>query len=268
MQEKLRLLQKEQMKVMDEIHEICSKNGIEYYIIAGTLLGSIRHKGFIPWDVDMDVAMTRPNYNKFKEICECMDMSSEYKFIDFTKDKMCHTNHGFFCDCNSHLNSVGGGSKYGVFIDIFPLDKAPEDEQLRKKHASRIKFLRKWFYYSCRSFEDSGNLSFIKKIPKYVIRFISKFYSIERLNYKIDSVMQMYNDTDSNILCSMCSKYSYEKQCMDKSIYGVPTLLNFEDKQYYGVEQPKVYLTRLYGNYMKMPSIEEQNKYLGRLFSK
>ena len=86
------------------------------------------------------------------------------------------------------------------------------------------------------------------------------------MNYKIDSIMQMYNDTESNLLCSMCSNYSYEKQCMEKSIYGIPTLLQFEDKQYYGVQQPDKYLTRLYGDYMKLPSLEEQNKYLENFF--
>lgn len=105
----LKRLQQVQLEVMDKLHEICCENKIEYYIIGGTLLGSVRHGGFIPWDVDIDVAMTRENYRKLKDYCNSRGDLGDFEFVDYEKDFSCHTNHGFFVCKNIETRSVGGG---------------------------------------------------------------------------------------------------------------------------------------------------------------
>ena len=258
----LPVLRKEQLQIMDVIHDICIKNGITYYMIGGTALGAMRHKGFIPWDIDIDIAMPRKDYLLFKTISKS-ESPEGYSFMDYNDDKYCHTNHGFYTYKSKRVDAVGGGAKFGVFIDIFPLDFAPNDFNEQKKHAKRIRNLRKIEYYFSHSYIPSikPHIRF-KKIAKIISRGIQSIYSLQKLNKKIDSVMQLYNAVGSNYLCSMCSHYSYEKQCMDKNIYGEPQLVRFEDKEYYAPQNLHEYLHRIFGNYMKIPSIEEQNLWL------
>lgn len=254
-------LQNEQLQVMDVLHRLCEHNNIRYYIIGGTALGSVRHGGFIPWDVDIDVAMPRKDYIRFQKIA-ANQCPSGYSFVDFKTDSLCHTNHGFFVSNNDNIASAGGGSKYGVFIDIFPLDTAPNSLKEQESHArliKRLRFLQMYFY---RSNAITGKQTLIKLIAKPLLRFAQRFYSLSKLNQHIEDVMMKYSNTnEEKYWCSMCSHYSYKKQCMEMSIYGVPTLYRFEDRQYYGPARIETYLSIIFGDYMKLPSIEEQNKY-------
>lgn len=254
-------LQKEQLQIMDLLHQICVDNSIVYYIIGGTALGAVRHGGFIPWDVDIDVAMPRKDYLNFQTVVS-NQCPIGYSFVDFKTDKNCHTNHGFFVYQDENVKAVGGGAKYGVFIDIFPLDVAPSDTAEQIKHANvikRLRFLQKYFY---RSNSPTDKKTLIKAVLKPSLRFVQKVYSLQRLNSYIEKVMMRYYGTqDDKFWCSMCSHYSYKKQCMSKQIYGEPSLYKFENRQYYGPERIKDYLRILYGDYMKLPSIEEQNRY-------
>lgn len=257
-------LQNKQLEVMDELHKICVSNSIEYYIIGGTLLGSVRHRGFIPWDVDIDVAMTRCNYEKFKEICN--SKCSSFFFINYEKDPSCHTNHGFFCKKYTSVESVGGGSKYGVFVDIFPLDNAPSDKRLQKKQAREIKLNQKIIRYIIQSFQKSGKYAYLKFFPKLCMRLFSNIYTIQMINKKLDKIMMEYDIIKTPFLCSMCSHYSYEKQCMPKEVYGKPELVDFENRRYFAPAMRDTYLQKIYGDYMKIPSKEEQEKYLELFF--
>lgn len=254
-------LQKEQLHVMDVLHRLCEQNSIRYYIIGGTALGSVRHKGFIPWDVDIDVAMPREDYMRFQKVAEAQSPNG-YSFVDFKTDVCCHTSHGFFVYKSDDVSAVGGGSKYGIFIDIFPLDTAPNSVKEQKKHASHIKRLRFWQVYFYRANAKTGKQTTIKLIVKPALRLLQKIYPLNRLNQYIESIMMKYHNLkDEKYWCSMCSHYSYSKQCMEKDIYGAPTLYKFEDRQYYGPEKIEKYLELLFGDYMKLPSKEEQNKY-------
>lgn len=258
-------LQNKQLEVMDELHKICILNSIEYYIIGGTLLGSVRHSGFIPWDVDIDVAMTRCNYEKFKAICNS-DKLSSFSFVNYEKDPYCHTNHGFFCKKYTSIESVGGGAKYGVFVDIFPLDNAPLDKKLQQKQAKAIKLNQKIVRYIIQSFRKSGKHASLKFLPKLCLRLFSKVYTIQFINKKLDKIMMKYDMINTPFLCSMCSHYSYEKQCMPKEVYGKPELVVFEDRHYFAPAMIDTYLKNIYGDYMKIPSKEEQEEYLDLFF--
>lgn len=258
-QEEIRKLQNAQLEIMDEIHRLCVENKITYYMIGGTLLGAVRHKGFIPWDLDIDIAMKRSDYVRFKEICN-EKLNSRYVYRDFENTRNFNYPHALVCICNTELytqydNLNPKAENMGIYLDIFPLDYAPDNDHLRFKQAQRIIRLRMLKAYRVNYRFSS---SVIKRIARTIIRTVLIWTSVDKINQKEQEVMQWYNKGKSNTLCSMASHYSYTKQCMDESIYGHPTLLDFEGRKYYAPEKYKEYLLQLFGDYMKLPSKEEQ----------
>lgn len=259
----LKVLQEKQIEIMDAIHKVCCENNITYYLIAGSCLGAIRHGGFIPWDVDIDVAMPRNDYERFFKIA---DKKLSYDFVTHTylTDANHDKPHGLVCMRNSVLLRDSNLTnshlpKYGIFIDVFPLDKCPDDKCAQNKHRDdylRVKQIKK-LKLSCIYKENS----WIQKLAKYLIRLFFAPLSVRTINKWQQKIMMRYvNLEPCHFLCSIGSKYKYEKQLMPIEYYGTPKLAKFENREYYIPAQPEKYLTKLYGDYMKLPSKEEQEK--------
>ena len=254
-------LHTKQIEIMDSIHKVCLDNNINYYLIAGSCLGAIRHKGFIPWDVDIDIAMPREDYDRFFSDA-CKQLPSKFVAHTYKTDEVFSKPHGLVCLKDSVLLTKADIDnsqmpEFGIFIDVFPLDKCPDDKNLQRKHKRDYLFFRKVrFFKMSRTYRENG---FIVKLIKYFIRFLFLPLSYKRINGWQEKVMTRYKDLNPcHLWCSMASKYPYEKQLMDKSIYGKPTLGQFEDRYYFLPEKPKDYLAKLYKDYMKLPSEEEQ----------
>ncbi|MCR5361758.1 MAG: LicD family protein [Bacteroidales bacterium] len=260
--EELRRLQLVQLDIMKEIHEVCSKNGLTYYLIGGSALGAVRHKGFIPWDVDIDIAMPRKDYeallHKFSktlnERLECLYYESDK---DFFAPHMLIALKG--SDLVQQLDALNPHIKrFGIFIDVFPLDYCPEDESLRKKQAET---LRRLVHLKHRklSFKLPSDNS-LSKFAKNCIRVILSVVPMRWILKRQQEVMQMYDNKPTSLICSMASHYKYEKQCMPVSVYGKPTLIKFENCEFFGPEHIEDYLKRIYGDFMKLPPINEQER--------
>lgn len=258
-QEELRQIGLVQLEIMDEVHRICTKHQITYYMIAGTLLGAVRHGGFIPWDLDIDVAMPREEYERFKEACRT-DLGADFRYLDhevidnYMRPHALISKQGTYLRMKyDHLNPAV--TNLGIYLDVFPLDAAPDDPALRKKHAEdllrlrRIKSYRLPYSYSRKAW---------KRYAHYAVSLLLSFVSIRTLNRRQQALMQRYRGEDSACLCSMASQYAYEKQCMPREIYGTPVLLNFEGRTYCAPAQYKEYLSRLYGDYMQLPPEEKR----------
>lgn len=258
--EELRKITHMQLDIMDKIHDICVSENIRYYMIGGTLLGAVRHKGFIPWDLDIDIGMIREDYKKFKNACERY-LKEPYVYLDHHKCCLFPRPHALISRMDTRVTT-----KYdrfnpkimdlGIYIDVFPLDNAPDDVELRQKQAKRLLQIRKFkgiripYSYSHEKW---------KRIAHFVVSAILFWLPVRTINEYQQKLMMKYEAQDTKCICSMASQYAYTKQCMEKEIYGSPILLEFEGRKYYAPAKYKEYLTRLYGDYMQLPPLEQRN---------
>lgn len=256
-------LQKAQLEIMDEIHRVCVKCGIGYYMIGGTLLGAVRHGGFIPWDLDIDIAMKRSDYDAFKTACQT-ELNSRFCYLDYKNTPDFDHPHALICIKNTVL--VNKFDKYnpskknlGIYLDIFPLDYAPDDPKLQDKQEAKLLRIKKLKKLKVGTLYQEN---FLKKAVKSVIKRVIFWTTVNKLNENMDACMRQYNESETGYLCSMASHYSYKKQCMPKKIYGTPKLLGFENRMYYAPEMTEEYLTRIYKDYMKLPPESERNSNL------
>lgn len=257
--EELRKIGHVQLDIMDEIHRICDAEKITYYIIAGTLLGAVRHGGFIPWDLDIDIAMQREDYERFKEVC-VKQLEAPYAYLDHENCSLYPRPHALISRTDTQVVV-----KYdlknpalmdlGIYVDVFPLDNAPDDITLRKKHAKVLTRIRKFKSYRIPYSYSRKNW---KRYAHYLVSFLLSWIPLRMVNRYQQDQMKKYRSQNSTHICSMASRYAYEKQCMPREVYGTPVLLEFEGRKYYAPEKYTEYLSRLYGNYMELPPAEKR----------
>lgn len=260
--EDLKQLQKIQLSLMCLVHKICVENNIRYYIIGGTALGAVRHGGFIPWDIDMDIAMPREDYERFKAL-GLKGIDERLTYHDYSNTKNMFSPHALVCINGTLLrekrNTIGKRDVEGIFLDIFPLDTAPSDPKLQQKQAKAVKLTRT---LDARKkgmlFRNSKKEWFIKKLVVLLMKPIS-FKLIGKTREKI---MRKYEHCDSGLICSMTSHYSYQKQLMPFEIYGTPTLVDFDGYKFYAPEKLHEYLTKIFGDYMVLPDEKSRNELL------
>lgn len=263
--ERLRELQFVQMKVMDEIHKICVEHNLRYYLIGGSALGAVRHKGFIPWDVDIDIAMPRKDYDLFiNEYSKFLPKG--YSCVDYRSDKNLYSPHALvvmdgtkLVQKDDYLNPQL--KRYGIFVDILPLDQVPNDSVLWRRQQKDIK---RWanLRYRKLSLVFSSNNS-LERLMKRISRFFMCWISLSYINRKQSEVMQRYDDMQEEECkewCSMASHYTFDKLTMPKGFFGIPALMQFEDREYYVPEKIDNYLTHLFGDYLKLPGKEKQQE--------
>lgn len=261
----LRKLQLTQLKILEEVHMICQKYDIKYYLIGGTLLGAVRHKGFIPWDTDIDIAMKRDDYERFANIC-LNKLTNNFSYIYYKNQKKYYSPHAKVCLNDTMLiySNKTKNLKHEnkcIYIDVFPLDNVPFDKKKQKKQRKLLKTIKKIRYYKMGTIYKKG---LMYSIGKYLLKFLFYIIPSKLLNKLEDQIMKKYNKEDSTHIANMASHYDYYKQVMDKNIYGKPQLIEFEGKLFYAPEKTHEYLVKIYGDYMKIPSEDERNKVLTR----
>ena len=254
-------IKKLQIEIMDNIHSLCVKNDISYYMVGGTLIGALRHKGFIPWDVDIDIAMPRYCYEKFKSICSTQ-LDSKYVYLDYKNTKGFNKPHSIVRLKNSHLHIAGDESNkydYGVFVDVFPLDNVPNDLTLLKKHKRKISRLKRLLIVKT-SYWRPKNI--FKRFVKTIVKIILAPLSLTYVQEKLEKEFVRFNQHETEMMANFAGKYSYEKESHPKDVFGKPVLLPFEDRLFFGPEKADEYLKKVYGDYMWLPSKDEQESLL------
>lgn len=247
----LRIIEFEMLKYIDEV---CKKEGLRYYLCGGTLLGAVRHHGFIPWDDDIDLFMPRPDYDR---LIELLKESSKYRILSAT-DKGYYYNYGKMVDrrtvlIEQHVNQI---DEMGVFIDIFPLDGMPESVaecDLRFKKLDEIRNKINGFSQE-RPRLRKNLLAYLKSWNLYISnkkRSLSK----EQINYKNEALLYGYDDSKNVFATGGAYK---KRDVFPKTWLSEGTYLEFEGKKFCVPVQYDKYLKQLYGDYMKLPPKEKQ----------
>lgn len=238
-----------QVEMLVEVDRICKKCGIKYNIIAGTLLGAIRHGGYIPWDDDADVALFRPEYEKFRQACKTELDTSRFIFQDHRNTKGYRWGYGKLRRINTlFLREYQEHMPYmqGVFIDIFPLDGVPDNYFLRSIKNFECFCIRKILWSEVGKIAEKNLLKrqvykILDKIPK---RMIINYYHmmIYTANRKKTRMVRILMFPTPN------SEYGYYRNWYENSVDTM-----FEGKIFQGIKDYDSYLTFKFGNYMKLP---------------
>lgn len=240
-----------QIKILDFFAKLCEENNINYFLTYGTLLGAIRHKGFIPWDDDVDVAMLREDYEKLISLYKTMN-GCKYQFICVENNSACMYPFGKIIDTDTILYERG--IKTGIYIDIFVYDNAPIDIAKRNKAFDKLDFYSHWRQYQLSMSQKP--LSF-KRICVLILRWI--IYILLPRQYFTKRIVQSakkYREKESNIVCSFTEPYL--RWVVEKSLFTDLIYVEFEGKKYKAPRNYEKWLTIQYGDWRKIPSIEEQ----------
>lgn len=242
-----------QLEIMDDIHDFCVRNKINYTLAEGSLLGAVRHKGYIPWDDDIDIAMPRPDYERFLK--EYQPSSVFYKLKHYGNDKDFVLPIAKVYDVRTILDSPNYIDNQHVFIDIFPLDGAPDNEiNMYVESLNDIIFnvKRQGKYYKYAP-------SIVKKIEfylKYIIKNISLIGKKKSYN-EFEDLIARYPYQESDFILITGSAYG-SKAYMPKSLFDNFTLTKFENRDYFIIEKADQYLTKIYGNWRELPPKEKR----------
>lgn len=250
----LRKAQLLQLDIAKEIKRVCEKNAIPYFFIAGTLLGAVRHQGFIPWDDDLDIGMLRSDYETFIKVCKD-DLDDRFFLQNWETDKYFGLPFSKVRLNNTHYverNSAKVRAHDGIYVDIFPFDNVPDDKRLQKKHDRETYLLKRLLLvkngYEC--WEDDET---IKKMIYKSIKLFTLPVSLKFLQKKLLKVMMRYNDLETDWIVTFGGSYGYTKESIEKKWVSECTELSFEKICFSVPGSYKEYLSYFYGDYMQLP---------------
>lgn len=249
----VRKVQERILEVMKYIDRVCRHNNITYFIMGGTALGAVRHGGFIPWDDDLDIFMTPSEYGKFKRAMEedgderfiLQEWRSVNEYLEYAKVRMNGTT--FIERAFQHRKDL----HQGIYVDIMILHKVPNSKLVQKIVYFESKFVTLYGL----SQRDRTPKSTTELIALNIMKIIPSRF-IARLCYK---QIYKYDDRFDNFQwCYWITPAKFRSGIFDKSYFEEPVDMPFEDTVLYGSKYIKEYLSYRYGDYMKLPSKEQQ----------
>ena len=250
-------LQETILELMFSVHELCKTNNITYYMVGGTMLGAVRHNGFIPWDDDIDISMPRKDFERFISI----KASALPEWMEIIPPGKGPVNMGYAKVVNKETTLVEdykGVRVGGIFIDIFPLDGIANSKEEAISRLKKIKLKT----FMLRS---NQGLSNVDSFSRKVVSFISKHISTEKLYQRYYKEVAKKDYYSCEYVANTVGVYEI-KELTERRIYGTPKLYKFEKYNLYGVEYPDEFLRGLYGDYMKLPPVEKQASQHGVIY--
>ena len=252
-----REIQLYELDILYKFVEICKEYNLRYYLSGGTLLGAIRHKGFIPWDDDIDLAMPRKDFMKLVELSKGFK-DEKYEFFFFSQDSGYLLPYGKFVNKQTFIDSKFSKDEVlkHLWIDIMPMDGLPENERLVRKIYRKAEFYRQ-IIKLCNAKLGEGK-TLLKKYAKYIFKPIAMLYGKKRAINNLNKLALTYDYESSKYIGAVsCGLYGIGERML-KSEAENSVLVDFETGKFNSFGCWYSYLTGLYGNYMQLPTKEKQ----------
>lgn len=239
------------LELLKEFIKVCEKLNLTYYLIAGTLLGAVRHKGFIPWDDDIDVGMPRKDYEIF--LSKAQDMLPKNYFLQtFKTDPEWPANFAKIRNNNTTFIETSVKNRkinHGIYIDIFPLDFYPKTQKEINKFNRKNKYYRMAISKSFYIEKDK------RSWKMFIVRLLTLFMPIKTALKKREKLIT--SNKDDNYLVNYSGAWG-EREITPSIWYGEGVDLEFEGLKIKVPSDYKAWLTQVYGDYMQLPPIEKR----------
>ena len=257
-------LQLAELRVFKEFIRICDKYNFEYHMTGGSLIGLVRHQGFIPWDDDIDVLMTRKEYNKFKEVVNGELPPNMYLSTYETPGHIWLVPR--IIDKNTHfyLNNATEKKEIGAWMDILVFDGVPAPGFKRKVFAAFYLFGRMLYQFS--NFSSAVNINKKRPFHERIAIYFAKYTRIEKILNPV-KMGQFYRKICSHFDLDKCeygaslSGSTMLHEIVPKKWIGKGELMPFEDVMVYGIDETDTYLKHFFGDYMNPPPTDDRNRH-------
>ena len=249
-----------QMQILDYVDAFCRKHDIKYTISGGTLLGAVRHGGYIPWDDDMDIQMLRSEYNRFTELWNreksCHD---HFELVNIESGNNMGYPFGKVHDTRT-VTYIGKIERTGVFIDVFPLDNVLDEADFLHRHG-RITQLYKerGRIFGRMQRKSEGKLAW-KQIVNDLLHPIPHI-TYNEMAEKINTIAMAHSAEKSSLVFELTAGQKCKKT-IPISVFEDYTNIKFENRVYMSVSDFDTYLTQTFGDYMTPPPVTERKNHM------
>lgn len=239
-----------EIEMLSFIDQICRENDIKYFLDSGTLLGAIRHKGFIPWDDDVDIALFREDYDKLVNL---LKDHPKYRAISYENSTYLFP-FAKIIDTTTWVKTEKFDvySDLGIYIDLFPIDNIPDSKFKRKVFFNKIWMGRKAINYV--AIEERKLLS---KFYQKQLKLFFDYIGYKKINSFIDSECRKYEKVDTKNITTILGSFKKIK-ILEKKWFSETKYVDFENLKLPIPAGYDEYLKVLYGDYMKLPPGEQQ----------
>jgi len=236
------------------VHRFCEEHQIMYSLACGTLIGAVRHKGFIPWDDDVDIYMLRDDYNRF--LSSFKDDAGIYRAISLETSKKWRLPYAKVYDSRTMLieHANTNNSSIGFGIDIFPIDAVPDSYSEWQRYEKQRVFLQRVFAMKKIVWRKGRSLK--KNLFLYTMKTLMLPVSMRHFAEYIDCYSQKYNTSSTAFLAENC--FGTPNNRFERNDFSCTVDLSFENYLLKAMSGYDNYLRAFYGDYMKLPPVEKQ----------
>lgn len=260
-QDDLKKLQRCQLAMALRVRDICDNHAIKYFLVAGTLLGAVRHQGFIPWDDDLDIGMLRHDYNRFVDLAQ-NELGADYFVQTYVTDPYMPFPYAKVRLNGTILREAGSrDSRWnaGIFIDVFPFDGVPTNAVQRHLHKGALYVLGRLLLVKCGFDPTAGDASALKKLTyQAVIRPLSWMVPRGIQVRALDTLALLFSGRDTAAVMATGGAYGYERETIPREWIVETTSLNFCNEPFRCPLRWHEYLVNLYRDYMELPPVESR----------